>query len=411
MKSSPHKWLLPVFALGLFLQLAWHGLLLAQTAGTGEFLKDIDFRIIYTAGQIAREGDWNAIYDLERQRQTQEQITGRPLKLADVLPFNHPPTLLPLQWLLALTRYPMAYLLWAGISAFVSLLNGWLVWRLARGADWPGMPAALLAAQSFLFYPLWVSINKGQDTLFALIGLTVLLLGLQAGRERLSGLGLALLTLRPQFALPLAVPFLFRQRRIWWWFVGMAALLVGYSVLMVGWKGVTDFLHLLTLTSSGETVLIHHADMYNLKGLLLRLLPQMSIETASGISWAAFALVLVCLCAWWARAERVGFQHISLAVTLSLFASPHLHYHDVSFLLIPTLGLLLTLTESNRLTPWQAAFLLLGESLYLAVIHLTPFHKAGVYLLMLGLAVLCVFLIKKDKGQAAHNLNEALERR
>ncbi len=86
-------------------------------------------------------------------------------------------------------------------------MNGWLVWRLARGAGWPGLPAGLLAAQAFLFYPVWVSINKGQDTLFALIGPMVLLLGLQAGRERLSGLGLALLTLRPQFALPLAVPF------------------------------------------------------------------------------------------------------------------------------------------------------------------------------------------------------------
>ncbi len=388
MKTSPEKWPALVLALGLLLQLLWHGLLLAQTAGAQEFLKDIDFRIIYTAGQIAREGDWNAIYDLERQHRTQEQITGRALEQADVLPFNHPPTLLPLQWLIAFLPYSTAYLLWAGVLAFFSLLNGGLVWRLARGADWPALPAALLAAQAFLFYPVWVSINKGQDTLFALIGLTILLLGLQAGQERLSGLGLALLTLRPQFAMPLAVPFLFRQRQIEWWFAGFAALLVIYSVLMVGWKGVTDFLHLLALTSSGETVLIHHADMYNLKGLLLRLLPAMSIEAASGISWAAFALVLAILCWWWARAEQIGFPHVSLAVSLSLFASPHLHYHDVSFLLIPTLGLLLAFTVAGRLTPWQAAFLLMAESLYLAIIHLTPFREAGVYLLMLGLAIL-----------------------
>lgn len=388
MKTSPEKLPALVLALGLLLQLLWHGLLLAQTAGAEEFLKDIDFRIIYTAGQIAREGDWNAIYDLERQHRTQEQITGRALEQADVLPFNHPPTLLPLQWLIAFLPYSTAYLLWAGVLAFFSLLNGGLVWRLARDADWPAWPAALLAAQAFLFYPLWVSINKGQDTLFALIGLTILLLGAQTGRERLSGLGLALLTLRPQFAVPLAVPFLFRQRQTGWWFAGFAALLVIYSVLMVGWKGVTDFLHLLALTSSGETVLIHHADMYNLKGLLLRLLPAMSIETASGISWAVFALVLVILCWWWVRAEQIGFQRISLAVSLSLFASPHLHYHDVGFLLIPSLGLLLAFTAEGRLTSWQAAFLLMSESLYLGIIHLTPFREEGVYLLMLGLAVL-----------------------
>ena len=296
-----------------------------------------------------------------------------------------------MQWLVALAQYRIAYLLWAGISAIISLLNAWLVWRLACRAGWAALPAALFAAQSFLFYPLFVSINKGQDTVFALIGLTVLLLGLQEGRERTSGLGLALLTLRPQFALPLAVPFLFRQRKTWWWFVGFAVVLVIYSVLMVGLKGVTDFLRLLALTSSGETVLIHHADMYNLKGLLLRLFPQLTIETASGIAWAAFLLVLGFLCWLWARAERVEFHHISLAVTLSLFASPHLHYHDISFLFISTLGLCLALTAKGVFSPAQAALLLLAESFYLAIVHITPANYFGVYLLMLGLAILAGF--------------------
>ncbi len=391
MKTSPKRGAMvfvTIFILGIFVQLYWYGLLMTQTSGSVDFLKDIDFRILYTGGQIAREGDWNAVYDLERQLGTQRQMTGRPLELADVLPFNHPPALLPLQWLVSLADYPSAYLLWGGLSALVSLLNAWLVWRLARRMDWPRLPALFLAAQSFLFYPVFVSINKGQDTVFALIGLTVLLLGLQGGRERTSGLGLALLTLRPQFALPLAVPFLFRQRKTWWWFVGFAVALVVYSVLMVGLKGVTDFLHLLAVTSSGETVLIHHADMYNLKGLLLRLFPPLTIETASGISWAAFLLVLGFLCWLWARAERVEFHHISLAVTLSLFASPHLHYHDISFLLISTLGLCLVLTVKGKLSPNQAALLLLAESFYLAIVHITPANYGGVYLLMLGLAIL-----------------------
>ena len=391
MKTSPKRGAMvfvTIFILGIFLQLYWYGLLMAQTSGSVDFLKDIDFRIIYTGGQIAREGDWNAVYDLERQRETQSQITGRLLELADVLPFNHPPVLLPLQWLVSLADYQPAYLLWGGLVALVNLLNALLVFRLARRADWPGLPAGFFAAQAFLFYPIFVSLNKGQDTAFALIGLTVLLLGLQEGREKLSGLGLAILTLRPQFALPLAIPFIFRQRKIWWWFVGLALALVGYSVLMVGLQGVTDFLHLLATTSGGETVLIHHADMYNLKGLLLRLFPQLTIEAASGISWAAFLLVLGFLCWLWTQTERVGFHHVSLAVTLSLFASPHVHYHDISVLFISTLGLCLALTAKGLHSPAQAALLLLAESFYLAIVHITPANYGGVYLLMLGLAIL-----------------------
>lgn len=377
-----------IFILGLLLQLYWYGLLMAQTTGSVDFLKDIDFRILYTGGQIAREGDWNAVYDLERQLETQRQITVRPLEMADVLPFNHPPVLLPLQWLVSLAEYRAAYLLWGGLAALTSLLNALLVFRLARRMDWPQLPAGFFAAQAFLFYPIFVSLNKGQDTIFALIGPTILLLGLHENREKFSGLGLALLTLRPQFALPLAVPFLFRQRKTWWWFVGFSLALVVYSVLMVGLKGVTDFLNLLIVTSSSEAVLIHHADMYNLKGLLLRLFPQLTIETASGISWAVFALVLGFLCWLWARAERVEFHHISLAVTLSLFVSPHLHYHDISFLFIAALALCLSFTAKASINPWQAALLLLAESLYLAIVHITPANYWGVYLLMLGLVIL-----------------------
>ncbi len=388
MKTLPSKAILTVFLLGFFLQLAWYALLMGQIAGSGDFLKDIDFRIIYTAGQIAREGSWNTVYDLEQQLETQRQITGRPLEMADVLPFNHPPVLLPLQWLVSLAEYRVAYLLWGGLVALVSLLNALLVFRLTQRMGWPGLPAAFLAIQSFLFYPIFVSLNKGQDTIFGLIGLTILLLGLQENREKLSGLGLAVLTLRPQLALPLALPFLFRQRKIWWWFVGIALVLVVYSVLMVGLEGVTDFINLLVLTSSGEAVLIHHADMYNLKGLLMRLFPAIEMDVVSGLSWVVFILVMAFLCWLWTHAQKVEFYHISLAVTLGLFASPHLHYHDISFLFISTLSLLLALTAKGILGPWQAALLLLAESFYLAIIHITPANHWGVYLLMLGLVIL-----------------------
>ncbi len=391
MKTSPKRGAMAfvtVFILGISLQLYWYGLLMAQTGGSVDFLKDIDFRILYTGGQIAREGGWNSVFDLERQLETQRQITGRPLEMVDVLPYNHPPLLLPLQWLVSLTEYRAAYWLWGGLAALMSLLNALLVFSLTRRMGWPGLPAGFFAAQSFLFYPIFVSLNKGQDTVFALLGLTVLLLGLQKNRGRTSGLGLALLTLRPQLALPLAIPFIFKQRKTWWWFVAIALALVIYSMLMVGLKGVVDFLKMLVVTSSGESVLIHHADMYNLKGLLLRLFPAIDLEVVSGLSWAAFGLTLAFLCRLWARADQVEFHHISLAVTLALFTSPHLHYHDLSFLFISTLALCLAFTAAGKISPRQAALLLLAESFYLAILHITPVNDWGVYLLMLALVAL-----------------------
>jgi hypothetical protein len=65
-----------------------------------------------------------------------------------------------------------------------------------------------------------------------------------------------------------------------------------------------------------------------------------------------------------------------------------LHYHDISFLFISTLGLCLALTAQGLLSPAQAALLLLAESFYLAIVHITPANYGGVYLLMLGLTIL-----------------------
>ena len=387
-------WIVVILSLGTFFQLCWYGLITEQVYAQKDFVKDIDFRAFYTGGKIALDGNWHEVFDLGRQLEVQSQITGRAITLNQSLPFNHPPFLLPVQWLIASADYHTAYLLWGAFIALVNLFTGFLVFRLVLRLGWPKLAGVFLAIQVFLFYPLFVSLNKGQDSFFAILSLVILLKGLVENREITTGLGLAGLTLRPQLALPMALPFLFRQRRVWWWFTGFTLVLGLYSLLVVGVKGVLGFLQLLVITASGETILSHQKDMYNLKGLLIRLLPNLDINIISTLVWTAFLLALIGLSWLWLKSQLKELPYISVAVILSLFVSPHLHYHDLSFLLLPSLAISLMLTAKKVISPWQATLGLLFESIYLAIIHITPANYWGLYLLMLALVLLAWFAAK-----------------
>ena len=70
-----------------------------------------------------------------------------------------------------------------------------------------------------------------------------------------------------------------------------------------------------------------------------------------------------------------------------MLVAPHLHHHDLSFLLIPTLTLCFTLVDTKTISPLQAALVLLTESVYMAVINITPARFVGIYVLMLALVL------------------------
>jgi hypothetical protein len=296
--------------------------------------------------------------------------------------------LLPLIAVLAVDDYVQAYLSWVFFQVLIIFLVGFYVFRIVRRFGWDRLSSWLLAIEFIFFFPLFVGLGKGQDAGFVLLGLVACLSGLLRINDRESGMGLSLLVLRPQLALPLTLPFLFKRRKIWWWFMGFAALLILICVCFVGWSGVYDFIKLLLLSSKGDQVVIHPFDMYNLRGMLLRLFPALTQTTIAIISWSVYLLSIIVLCVWWARSKDVVPCQFGLAVTLTLFVSPHLHYHDLALLLIPILILCLELIRQGRLSPMSAALLVMGIIYYLAVTQLTPFRFLGAYLLMILLAAL-----------------------
>jgi len=367
----------------ILFQLMWYGMAVWQRMLHPDLYKQTDFSIFYTAGLIADTGRYDLIYDIKTQLVTRQEFLLVPLETTQLLPFNHPPLFVPLLQIIIDGNYLASYWRWVAVlflflMATMVVLNKLLqTEKLEAGQRW------LFILTSVLFYPLFVSFFRGQDTVIVLLGVMIWMYGLVTDRDALSGTGLALAILRPQIALMLAFPFLFKRKKVWWWFFGVASLFAVYSLLLVGPNGVRDYLTMIGISAQGQGYEINQQAMLNFTGLILRLFPQVNLDILHLITWGLFCAALAGLAIWWKNSSEIGYRHIVLAVTISLFVAPHLHYHDLTLLLIPCLGVGLAAIRANRLKIGDFAGLLtlLSSALMISFLWL-PIQNILPYLWM-----------------------------
>jgi len=341
--------------IGIIAQLAWYGLLWSRMFTQLDISKPGDFSIFYTAGRIAATGHVTQIYNLQSQLAVQEKLLGSSFPLSQLLPFNHPPLLVPILQLICSQDYMASYWRWVLVMVCFILATLVIIDRLLLAMQWNQDARLTFIICCGLFYPIFVGLLKGQDTAFLLFGCMFWFFGLVVKKDSLAGLGLALTIIRPQIALVLAVPFLFNRRKVWWWFLGGAVSLGLYSLVLVRMEGVRDFINLLKISAAGQGFGMNQAAMFNFTGMVLRLFPFASLDLVHIIAWGLFLAAAVGLSVWWKISPEIQLHHVILAVTLSVFTAPHLHYHDLILLLIPVIGLVLILVKHQKLKTAGAA--------------------------------------------------------
>jgi len=120
--------------------------------------------------------------------------------------------------LLARLDYVPAFLTWSVLMSILFVLCAIILIRLVPQAQ--GWDRWILLLGTALFFPAFFSVINGQDTALLFTGSPQCgLYGLIQERDRLAGLGLALTLIRPHMGVMLALPFIFRRRKVWWWFV------------------------------------------------------------------------------------------------------------------------------------------------------------------------------------------------
>jgi hypothetical protein len=320
-----------------------------------------DFITYYTIGTIGRQYGLDKVYDSELQKAVEEEVVGFEIASTNFLPHNHLPFLNPVLVLLVMLtagNYILGFIVWDVILIGLYIVSIFIILNTVSVTIDRN---TLNIASLLLFFPNFVSLLNGQDTALLVLGAAALFFGVLNRREWAAGLGLALLTVRPHIALVLAVPFLFKDRKVWWWFCAGASVLVLVSIIPLGLTGLRDFFDIMLATAlrSRETA------MFNFIGLGRRLAPAINPDIIRGIGWFLFFVTIVVLSGIWKLSGKLDGQILSLALLASLFFAPHLVYHDLALLVFPLIVLLSTWLEKQIIQQEHVPLVLLVISVIL----------------------------------------------
>jgi hypothetical protein len=350
-----------------------------------------DFISPYSAARVAQRWGYTHIYDLELQRTIQAEVVGFDLAPGQVLMFNHPPYLVPLLVLLIDGDYVASLARYAVIMVALYAASASVVAWLLRREAWKQRFILLLLAGILTFYPLFVSLVNTQDTAIMVFGAFLWLAGLLTGRDWLAGLGMALTTVRPHVTVLLAVPFLFRRQKVFGWFCVGAGFLGVLCLVILGLEGMRSYLNLLLVSAAGEWYGLKEPLMVNLVGLLWRVAPGLRGDAIHWIGWAVYGMALIGLCILWTRSREIAEKQVGLAVTLAVFAVPHLHYHDLALLIVALVAILLVLVRGKFLHEQNACLVPLGVSLSLLFGSLIPILHYNLPYLVIVMLVLSLW--------------------
>lgn len=360
-----------------------------------------DFIIQLTAGRVSELDGRQQLYDRDTQYIRQAEIRGIETEESPLLlPFNHPPLLVPVLGPLSRTSPRVAYLAWTfvGLALFVAGII-MVTWKLPAMVptriDASGVRAGILA-----FFPITVALAQGQDTALLFLGASAFVLLLRSDRDLAAGSALALTVIRPQIALALGLPFLFARRRVFLGFLIGSGILVTYSVLLVGVPGVIQLLELIRLMSLDGELPSGAARMPNLLGFLHRVLGLNSSGLPAAIAWTAWLLFIAVSCVSFnALGERVSVLHVGLLMSGTIVLAPHIHLHDASLLAISAATSTLWRCRGGQADWANPVFALAVASLLLAWASVGPSFRFDLLLVaaLMLVAVPLVVDIRRDR--------------
>ena len=302
-----------------------------------------------------------------------------------LLPFNHPPMLLPLLRPILDENVQASYYRWMAVNLVVLVGCAWLSFTYLRSSGINSKGAALILVPLFLLMPLQVNLYQGQDILFVLLGLLLLLRSIQNDMKILGGLGAGLTAISPHLALIFAFPWFFSKRNRFWYIVLGGAAVAAFSILLVRFEGMLDYLAMLSGSASAEGSYfgINKIRMVNFTGFVLRFWRSVPASFLSFITWGGFIGSLIGL-AWLhhknkdANGERLAWL-LGFSVLIGLFFAPHLHVHSLLPIWISFL-----VWASNSGLHKRRDGLLIGSVLLFASLLMTPFLFIWIPLRSLG---------------------------
>lgn len=353
-----------------------------------------DFTIYYAAGTMVRRGMGHELYDNAKQFAVQREFASGVTTRFAALPFNHPP--FEAVWFAPLSyfSYHAAYLLWAAANlVMLAVLPVLLRPAVPLVPIVPG-PAWMLA--SLAFFPIFLALMQGQDTILLLFLYALVFLSLRRGRVGSAGAWLACGLFKFHLVLPFVALWLvgerdlLRRKKFAYGFGAVALVLALVSIRSVGVRELAIYpRYVLGLEANGGGGSIYPPVMPNLRGLL-----SVAIPHASHLDWLVIFVsgIVFLIAAWIARSSQPdsGGVRFSLFLLGTVLVSYHALGHDLSILMLPVIFLAEALRTYSIWT-WEHCAVLVGWiALVLSPLHLVLLMRYNRYGWM-GLAVLLCF--------------------
>ena len=370
-----------IISLALVYPLLWMKMLADPVQYTGA-----DFIAFYAAGRIADNEGAAQAYNLNLQKKYQEGVVNREIELQETFPYIHPPFVIPLAQLATTTSYLISFQRWALLMSVAFVASIPFLTALTK-EHLPRNQNLILAIGILLFFPIFQSILLGQDNAIMFLGLSLLIWGVFQRRDWAAGLGLALCTIRPHFAIFLLLPFIFQRHTVLKWFVLSAFALALFSLFYTGFSGMKGFINILAVSGSGEGFRTNEENMINLIGLLRRLFPFLSSALIRTIGWIFYGLALLSMSIYfWRNSANLLENEISLTAVAAILFSPHSHVQDLILLIAPLMVLMLTLLKKDFTPAKNIVLIPLSISLLLLFSYYSPLLTHTIpYVLMFGL--------------------------
>lgn len=295
-----------------------------------------DFTIFYTAAQIVHSGQGARLYDDQLQGDLQASFSPRGTELrGSLLPYNHPPFEALIFVPLAGLSYIDAYLIWLAINVVLVCALPFLLRPCLRNLQSISPWLWLLAG--FSFFPIFVCLIKGQDSVLLLFLYSLAFVAFCRERQQLGGLWIALGLFKYNLVLPYALLFI-RRKRFVTMFVATAVLLVLISALITGWAGLLEYPRYVWSAEHNPHFAWNNSDgnTPNLRGVISSLLPFGPTIRQVVTVVASLAILLL---AGNVTMKSKALNAISFAVALlaAELVSYHAFVHDLSLLYLPIL--------------------------------------------------------------------------
>ena len=311
-----------------------------------------DFLRFYTAGQIVLHGQGLHAYDPQLQKSFMDLLIA-PLHVSQVIYVMFVPFVFVLSAPLAMVPLQTAYLVWIALSCLFIFASALLMHkfcpRFSKLSQTLTIFLGLFATMANL-----VCIENGQIGAFSLLmstGLTVVFLRLREKTNWLfdlaGGACLALSSVKPHYAIFLAIPALARAR---WRLLIFAALsevvLLTIAAQFIGWSNVFNYPHIVfeadANTTFGAAVPTH---MVCIRGILSFFMADaLSLKISMFVMLATAAALLWI---WRKTPASAPVDRLLFALTLvtMLVLSPHTNLYDclplglAAYLVLPSTSL------------------------------------------------------------------------